>query len=100
MEVKQELGADREMKLAAHWGVRRIILEKRIQLCIRDAQLPIFVYEDTVWNMQMLDRFISTLPNRAKMYGSEAVENAHVMITKITEGVQKVRDQYPPLSKA
>lgn len=71
IEVKPELGEQRDIGLMAKWVVQRLELEKDIQTTFSNPELPVSIAETMDFQANLLDHLIPIGIQRSKRWGVE-----------------------------
>lgn len=91
-----ELGQVRDQQMLALWGVRRLKVERDLGLFKKDPSLPISFKVNLEFEAGLLDRMLARVPERARIWGVEAEQNAIGSLRMIETLLYEIRAGIEP----
>lgn len=99
VEVKQDLGLQREQTLFAKWTHKRLSTERSLVVVQGDGNLATLMMPDLLWEAKLLDHFLVRVPERMATFDTEQAKNSvgalnmlHGFLEEIRSGEETPKD--------
>jgi hypothetical protein len=73
LETRPELGARRDEAITARLLLKAVDVEKTAAVIYKDAEMPVSMAQDIIWEQNLLNHFIPLMIQRSRRWGIEQI---------------------------